>query len=135
MEVPMPSLEKRAWFHLGLVALAIVVWLSIFAIWRSVQASMAAFAVLGLSGVSRLNQRGAFLDERDRAIAESSLHMGIRCWFVCSTILPIAIGSFGGWERTVSVAIVAQSAWLAWVVVLMVQAITTIYMYRSTRYA
>jgi hypothetical protein len=131
----MPSLERRAWLHLGIVALAIVVWLSLFAIWRSVQVSMAAFAVLGLTGVSRFNQRSAFLDERDRTIAESSLHMGIRCWFVCSTILPIAIGSFGGWERTVSVAMVAQSAWLAWILVLVVQAIATISMYRSTRYA
>ena len=129
----MSSLERRAWFHLGVVVSAIVVWLLMFGIWNSVEVSMAAFALLGLTGLPRLNHTPAVLNERDRAIAKSSLSLGIRCGFVLSTFLPIVPGSIGGWERTVNVAIVAQGAWLAWLVVLTVRAIATISMYHSAR--
>jgi hypothetical protein len=130
----MPIPEKRAWFQLVIVALAIVAWLLMFAVFRSAEVSMASFALLALTAVCGPNQDRILLDERDRSIAGSASSVAFRCWFVLSIIVPVVSGLFWGWERMVPVAVVAQCTLLAWATVLIVRSVATIYMYRSAQY-
>lgn len=127
----MSSLEKRAWFQLGVVIATATAWCVLFAFFHSVAVSMAAFSLLALTALPASNQVRAFADERDRAIAESSLALGLRCWLVLSTLVPVGAGLLCGWEQPVTIGVVVQAGWVGWCVLLLARSVAAIYMYHE----
>lgn len=128
----MASLEKRAWFQLGVVAMTIVTWLLLFSVTRSVAASMAAFALLGLTGLPGPN-RVRTLNDRDREIAESAFLAAAKCWFAFIALVPLVAGFAWGWETRVELGLIAQVTWAGWIVVLLVRSAMTIRLYAAAR--
>jgi hypothetical protein len=136
----MSDSEKWAWWTLGVVVLTIAAYGAFVAFLRHGPATSAVFALLALTALpasSRRYFKGRTFDEREHAIASKALLAGFRAFWVAFIGLILAIGFIKGWDATLSVphwALVQTIGW-AMILVLGVQSLTTIVLYRKGPHA
>jgi magnesium-transporting ATPase (P-type) len=131
----MTDSEKWAMWALGVVALTITTFFILVAVLKSVAASQAAFALLALMAFhprSRRKIKGPDYDEREREIAGKAQLAGFRAMWVVFIGLVLTIGFVKGWDATLSVPVWSLSAtvWWAVMLVLAVESVTTLVLYR-----
>jgi hypothetical protein len=136
MEAYMSDSERWAWWTLGVVGLTIAAYGAFVAFLRHGPATSAVFALLALTAIpasSRRRFKGRTFDEREREIANKSLLAGFRAFWVAFIGLILAISFTKGWDTTLTVPVWALSETLWWAVILVlgVQALTTIVLYRG----
>jgi len=136
----MSDSEKWAWWTLGLVALTIAAYGAFVAFVKSGPAATSVFALLALTAIpasSRRHFKGQHLDEREREIASKAVRAGFAAFWVAFVGLIVAIGFIKGWDATLSVPVWAlqQTLWWAVLLVLGVQALTTLVLYRGGPHA
>ena len=136
----MSDSEKWAWWALGVVALTIAAYGAFFAFLGHNPAIPSVFALLALTALpasSRRYFKGITFDEREHAIASKALLAGFRAFWVAFVGLIVVIGIIKGWDATLSVPVWAlqETLWWAVILVLGVQALTTIVLYRGGPHA
>jgi hypothetical protein len=139
-EAYMSDSEKWAWWTLGVVVLTIAAYGAFVAFLGHGPATSAVFALLALAAIPASSRRyftGRRFDERESAIANKALLAGFRAFWVAFVGLIVAIGFIKGWDATLSVPVwaLAQTIWWAVILVLGVQALTTILLYRGGPHA
>ena len=136
----MTDSEKWAWWTLGVVALTAVAFFAFVATLGSGPASQAVFALLALTAVpasSRRHFKGRAFDEREREISDKALLAGFRTLWLMFIGLVLTIGFVKGWDATLSLPVWMLSSTLMWamVLVLAVEAATTMVLYRRGSHA
>ena len=136
----MSDSEKWAWWTLGVVVLTIAAYGAFFAFLGHNPAIPSVFALLArtaLPGSSRRYLKGRTFDEREREIANKSLLAGFRAFWVAYIGLIMAIYFIKGWDATLTVPVwtLAEVIWWAVILVMGVQAVTTIVLYRGGPHA
>jgi uncharacterized membrane protein YccF (DUF307 family) len=117
------------------VALTITAFFTLLAVLRSVPASQAAFALLALTALhprSRRKITGPDFDEREKEIAVKAMLAGFRAVWVVFTGLVLTIGFVKGWDATLVVPVwkLSSSLWWGVLLLLTVEAVTTLGLYR-----
>jgi hypothetical protein len=136
----MSDAEKWAWWALGAGILTIAAYGAFLAFWGHGPAALSVFALLALTAFpasSRRHFTGRTFDERDRGIANKAVRAGFSACWVAFIGLILAVGFIKGWDTalTVPVWILAEAIGWASVLVLGVQALTTIMLYRGGSHA
>jgi magnesium-transporting ATPase (P-type) len=136
----MTDSEKWAIWTLGVVALTVAAYFTFVALRGSGPASQAVFALLALTAVpvsSRRYFKGRTFDEREREISGKALLAGFRALWVVFIGVVLTIGFVKGWDATLSLPMWMLSAtlWWAMMLVLAVQAVTTLVLYRRGNHA
>jgi len=136
----MSDSEKWGWWTLGVVVLTIAAYAAFVAFLKHGPATSAVFALLALTALPASSRRyftGRRFDERESAIANKALLAGFRAFWVAFVGLTVAIGFIKGWDATLSVPVwtLMETLWWAVVLVLGVQALTTILLYRGESHA
>jgi magnesium-transporting ATPase (P-type) len=136
----MSDSEKWAWWALGVVALTIAAYGAFVAFLGLGPATTSVFALLALTAIpasSRRYFKGRRFDERESAIASKAVRAGFTAFWMVFVGLIVAIGFIKGWDATLSVPVWAlqQTLWWAVILVLGVQALTTILLYRGGPHA
>jgi magnesium-transporting ATPase (P-type) len=136
----MSDSEKWAWWTLGVVVLTIAAYGTFLAFLRHGPTTSSVFALLALTAIpasSRRHLKGRTFDEREREIANKSLLAGFRAFWLAFIVLILAIGFIKGWDTilTVPVWTLAETLWWAVILVLGVQSLTTIVLYRGGPHA
>jgi len=136
----MSDSEKWAWWALGVVVLTIAAYGAFVAFIGHGPATSAVFALLALTALpasSRRYFKGLTFDEREHAIASKALLAGFRAFWVAFIGLIMAIYFIKGWDATLTVPVwtLAEVIWWAVILVLGVQALTTILLYRGGPHA
>jgi hypothetical protein len=131
----MTDSEKWAWWTLGVVALTAVAFFTFLALLGSGLASQSVFALLALTAVpanSRRYLKGKLFDEREREIAARALLAGFRAVWVAFIGLVMTLGFIKGWDATLSLPMwkLVATVWLAAMLLLAVEAVTTLVLYR-----
>jgi uncharacterized membrane protein YccF (DUF307 family) len=122
------------------VALTITAFFTLLAVLRSVPASQAAFALLALTALhprSRRKITGPDFDEREKEIAVKAMLAGFRAVWVVFTGLVLTIGFVKGWDATLVVPVwkLSSSLWWGVLLLLTVEAVTTLVLYRRGSHA
>lgn len=131
----MTDSEKWAVWALGVVALTTAAYFIFVALRGHGPATMSVFALLALVVVSKRSLRsfvGPRFDEREREIAHKALLAGSRAgWFGVGALFLI-IGWVKGWDTTLSLPMwkLAEIFWWLGILMLAVQAVTTLVLYR-----
>ena len=99
-------------------------------------ATSSVFALLALTALpasSRRHFQGRTFDEREREIANKALRAGFSAFWLAFIALILAIGFIKGWDATLTVPVwtLAEALWWAATLILGVQAMTTIVLYRG----
>ena len=136
----MTESEKWAIWTLGVVALTITAFFTLLAVLRSVPASQAAFALLALTALhprSRRKITGPDFDEREKEIAVKAMLAGFRAVWVVFTGLVLTIGFVKGWDATLVVPVwkLSSSLWWGVMLLLTVEAVATLVLYRRGSHA
>jgi hypothetical protein len=136
----MSDSEKWAWWAIGAVALTIVAYAAFVAFLGHGPATSAVFALLALTAISASSRRhfkGRAFDEREHAIANKALLAGFRAFWLAFTGLIVAIGFIKGWDATLTIPVWTLTETLCWAasLVLGVQALTTLVLYRGGPHA
>jgi magnesium-transporting ATPase (P-type) len=136
----MTDSEKWAIWTLGVVALTAIAYFTFVALRGSGPASQAVFALLALTAVpasSRRYFKGRRFDEREREISGKALLAGFRALWVVFIGVVLTIGFVKGWDATLSLPMWMLSAtlWWAMMLVLAVEAVTTLVLYRRGSHA
>jgi hypothetical protein len=136
----MSDSERWAWWAIGVVVLTIAAYAAFVAFLGHGPATSAVFALLALTALPASSRRyftGRTFDEREHAIASKALLAGFRAFWVAFIGLIVAIGFIKGWDATLTVPVwaLAQTIWWAVILVLGVQALTTILLYRGGPHA
>ena len=136
----MSDSEKWAWWTLGVVALTIAAYGAFLAFLRHGPATSSVFALLALTALpasSRRHFKGRTFDEREREIANKALLAGFRAFWLAFIGLILAIGFTKGWDTTLTVPVWTLEETLCWAaaLVLGVQSLTTIVLYRGGSHA
>jgi hypothetical protein len=136
----MSDSEKWAWWTLGVVVLTIAAYGAFLAFLGHNPAIPSVFALLALTALpasSRRYFKGITFDEREHAIASKALLAGFRAFWVAFCGLIVAIGFIKGWDATLTVPVwtLSETLWWAVILVLGVQALTTIVLYRGGPHA
>jgi hypothetical protein len=105
-----------------------------------VPAVISVFALLALTALpasSRRHFQGRTFDEREREIANKALRAGFSAFWLAFIGLILAIGFIKGWDTTLAVPVwtLGEVVWWAAILVLGVQAMTTIVLYRGGTHA
>jgi hypothetical protein len=129
----MPEFEKRAWWNLCVAVGAVVLFTVLWGVTGKLNGSMAAFGILGLSGVPFFSLRQPVSDERDREIDRKSMLAALSIFWVSIVIGSVGMGVALGWDTLVQVPVWAFSAviWGGWIVILMTKSAASIRMYRA----
>ena len=132
----MSNSEKWAWWTLAVVVTTIAAYAAFIAFRGHGPAIISVFALLALAALpasSRRHFQGRTFDEREREIANKSLRAGFSAFWVAFIALFLAIGFIKGWNSTLTVPVwtLGEVVWWATVLVLGVQALTTIVLYRG----
>ncbi|MGD0497065.1 MAG: hypothetical protein ABSC23_01380 [Bryobacteraceae bacterium] len=132
----MSDSEKWAWWTLGVVVMTITAYAAFLAFLGHGPATPSVFALLALTALpasSRRHFKGRIFDERERAIANKALLAGFRAFWAGFIGLILAIGFIKGWTTTLTVPLwaLSETLWWAAILVLGVQAMTTIVLYRG----
>ena len=98
------------------------------------------FALLALTAIpasSRRHFKGRAFDEREREIARKAFSAGFSVFWLAFVVLILAIGFIKGWDATLIVPMwaIEETLWWAASLVLGVQALTTIVLYRGVSHA
>ena len=136
----MSDSEKWAWWAMGVVVLTIAAYGAFVGFLKHGPATSAVFALLALAALPASSRRyftGRTFDEREREIANKALLAGFRAFWVAFTGLIVAIGFIKGWDATLTLPVWAftETLWWAVILVLGVQALTTIVLYRKGPHA
>lgn len=136
----MSDSEKWAWWTLGVVALTIAAYGAFLAFLGHGPATSSVFALLALTAFpasSRRHFQGRRLDERERAIANKAVRAGFSAAWLAFIGLILAIGFIKGWDSTITLPVWTLEETLLWAVVLVlgVQSMTTIVLYRGGAHA
>ena len=136
----MSDSEKWAWWTLGVVVLTIAAYGAFVAFIGHNPATTSVFALLALTalpGSSRRYLKGRTIDEREREIANKSLLAGFRAFWVAYIGLIMAIYFIKGWDATLTVPVwtLPEVIWWAVILVVGVQALTTIVLHRGGSHA
>ena len=136
----MSNSEKSAWWTLGVVVLTIAAYGAFLAFLGHNPAIPSVFALLALTALPRSSRRyfkGLTFDEREHAIASKALLAGFRAFWVAFIGLIMAVYFIKGWDATLTVPVwtLAEVIWWAVILVLGVQALTTIVLYRGGPHA
>ena len=136
----MSDSDKWAWWAIGVVVLTIAAYGAFLAFLGHGPATSAVFALLALTAIpasSRRYFKGLTFDERERAIASKALLAGFRAFWVAFIGLIVAIGFTKGWNSTLTVPVwtLTETLWWAVILVLGVQSLTTVLLYRGGPHA
>ena len=132
----MSDSEKWAWWALGVVVLTIAAYGAFVAFLGHGPATSAVFALLALTAIpasSRRHFQRRTFDQREREIANKALRAGFSAFWLAFIGLFLAIGFIKGWDTTLTVPVwtLAEGIWWAATLVLGVEAMTTIVLYRG----
>jgi len=132
----MSDSEKWAWWVLGVVATTIAAYAAFLAFLGHSGATLSVFALLALTALPRSSRRffqGRTFDEREREIANKAVRTGFSAFWLAFIGIILAFGFLKGWDATVTVPVwaVAEVLWWATVLILGVQAMTTIVLCRG----
>ena len=132
----MTDSEKWARWTLGVVALTTAAYFAFVVTLGSGPASQAVFALLALTAGPKNSRRklkgGRPFDEREKEIAEKALLAGFRALWVVFGGVVMTIYFVKGWDATLSVPVwklISTMLW-AWMLVLAVESVTTLVLYR-----
>jgi len=136
----MSDSEKWAWWVLGVVLLTVGAYGACLKFFGHNQATTSVFALLALTAVpasSRRYFRGRTFDEREREIANKAWRAGFSAVWLAFIGLFMTIGFVKGWDATLTVPVwnLEETILWAWVVVLGVEAVTTLILYRGGAHA
>ncbi len=136
----MSNSEKWAWWTIGVVAITIVAYAALLAFRGHGPVIDSVFALLALTALpasSRRHFQRRTLDEREREIASKAVRAGFSAFWVAFIVLILGIGFIKGWGATLTVPVwtLAEAVYLAVTLVLGVQAVTTIVLYRGGSHA
>ena len=136
----MSDSEKWAWWAIGVVVLTIAAYGAFVAFLGHGPATSAVFALLALTALpasSRRYFKGRTFDEREREIANKAVRAGFSVFWVAFIGLIMAIYFIKGWNATLTVPVwtLGETLWWAVILVLGVQALTTILLYRGGPHA
>ena len=128
----MTDSEKWAWWTLGLVALTTAAFFAFVATLKNVPASQAVFALLALEAVLKVKFKGHKFDEREKEIAEKALLASFGALWVVFIGVVMTLGFVKGWDATLSLRVwmLSSTIWWAMALVLAVEAVTTLVLYR-----
>jgi polyferredoxin len=115
-----------------LVALTAIAFFTLVAVLKNVPASQAAFALLALEAVLTIKFKGRKLDEREKEIAEKAMMASFGALWVVFIGLVMTLGFVKGWDATLSLRVwmLSSTIWWAVALVLAVEAVTTLVLYR-----
>ena len=136
----MTDSEKWAWWTLGIVALTAVAYATFVALLKNANAAQAVFALLALTAIpanSRRYFKGRRLDEREREISNKALLAGFRGLWIGLIGFVLPFGFIKGWDTSVTLPmwVLSSIIWWAATLVLAVEAITTLVLYRRGAHA
>ena len=136
----MSDSEKWAWWVLGVVLLTVGAYGAFLKFFGHNQATTSVFALLALTALpasSRRHFQRRTFDEREREIANKAVRAGFSALWLAFIGLILVIGFIKGWDTTLTVPVwtLAEAVWWAAVLVLGVQALTTILLYRGGSHA
>jgi hypothetical protein len=136
----MSDSEKWAWWTLGVVVLAIAAYAAFVAFLKHGPATSSVFALLALTAIpasSRRYFKNQTFDEREHAIASKALRAGFSAFWLAFVGLIMAIYFIKGWDATLTVPVWAlmETLWWSTTLVLGVQALTTLVLYRGGPHA
>ena len=128
----MTDSEKWAWWTLGVIALSLIAFFALVAILRNVPASQSAFALLSLAAIPAIRRQRKLVDERDREISGKARLAAFCAVWVAFIGLVMTIGFVKGWDATLSLPVwmLCATTWWAAILVLTVEAATTLVLYR-----
>jgi hypothetical protein len=132
----MSTSEKWAWWTLGVVVTTIAAYAAFFEFVGYGPAIISVFALLALTALPASSRRcfqGKTFDERERKFANKALRAGFSAFWVAFIGLILAIGFTKGWDTTLTLPVwtLGEVVLWAWILVLGVQAMTTIVLYRD----
>jgi hypothetical protein len=137
----MSDSERWAWWTIGVVVITIAAYGAFLAFLKHGPATSSVFALLALTALPAASRRhlkgGRHFDEREREIGNKALLTGFRALWVAFVVLIVAIGFIKGWDTTLPVPLWAleETLWWAAILVLGVQSLTVIVLYRGTSHA
>ena len=136
----MSDSEKWAWWTLGVVVMTIAAYGAFLAFLGHGPATASVFALLALTALPAFSRRrfqGRTFDEREREIANKAIRAGFSAFWLAFIGLILAIGFVKGWDTTLTVPVwtLAEALWWATILILGVQALTTIVLYRGGSHA
>ncbi len=132
----MSDSEKWGWWTLGVVALTIAAYVAFIAFLGHGPATSSVFALLALTAVpasSRRYFKGRTFDERERQIAHRAGAAGFSAFWLAFVGGVLAIYFIKGWDANLTVPVWALTETLLWATLLIlgVQSLTTIVLYRG----
>jgi hypothetical protein len=136
----MSDSEKWARWTLGVVALTIAAYGAFVAFLGHGPATSSVFALLALTSVpasSRRYFKGQRFDEREQQIASKANRAGFGAFWLAFCGLIMAIYFTKGWNATLTVPVWALTETLMWgfILIVGVEAVTTIVLYRGGLHA
>jgi Na+/H+ antiporter NhaC len=122
------------------VALTVAAYGAFLAFLGHVPASASVFALLALTSLpafSRRHFQGPSFDEREREIASKAQMAGFRAFWLAFVGVIVAMGFVRGWSGTLTLPVWTLSEIICWafVLVMSVQSVTTIVLYRGGAHA
>ena len=132
----MTDSEKWAVWTLGVVGLTTIAYFAFVALVGNGPASQSVFALLALTSVpatSRRYWKGIGFDEREKAISGKALLAGFRACWVAFVGVVMIIGWVKGWDSTLTLPVwmLCTTIWWAVMLLLAVQCVTTLVLYRK----
>src|SRR6516165_7979505 len=136
----MTDSEKWAIWTLGVLALTIIAFFTFVALLGSGPASQSVFALLALTSIPSSSRRvfkGRVFDEREKEIAGKAMLASLRAVWAAFIAVVMILGFVKGWSATLSLPMWMLSSALLWstMLVLAVQAVTTLVLYRMGNHA
>src|ERR1039457_797219 len=130
----MSDSQKWAWWALGVVVMTIAAYGALLAFLGRGPANSSVFALLALTALpasSRRYFRGRTFDEREREIANKAWRAGFSAVWIACTGLVLALYFVKGWDAILILPVwnLLEALWWAFVVVLGVEAVTTLILY------
>ena len=136
----MTDSEKWAIWTLGVLALTTIAFFTFVALLGSGPASQSVFALLALTSIPSSSRRvfkGRVFDEREKEIAGKAMLASLRAIWAAFIAVVMILGFVKGWNATLSLPMWMLSSTLLWstMLVLAVQAVTTLVLYRMGNHA
>ena len=136
----MTDSEKWAIWTLGVVALTVAAYITFVSLLGKGPASQSVFALLALTALpahSRRYFKGRRFDEREKEISDKALLAGFRAMWLVFISVVMTIGFVCGWDATLSMPVwmLCSAVWWAVMLVLAVQSVTTLVLYRRGSHA
>ena len=136
----MSDSERWGWWTLGVAMMTIAAFVAFFAYVGYGPAINSVFALLALTALPASSRRhfvGRIFDEREREIANKAFRAGFSAFWLGFIALILAIGIIKGWDTTLTVPVwvLVEVVFWAWILILCVQAMTTIILCRDGSHA